>query len=239
MKSCGCTHARPAPGCVQGAELYAAWIRAEHVRQGSEEQWAHEAEHAYLNHVEGRRPGELLVRRDCDGWSVEWRLGSQWVFQFGTTDEVWLRAWLKEQGYWRYAQVERGDVQDRLTGFYRVRVTIAAPPVSTAGPTMPLPVLRRSGEETFDAQQEVEINLKTRLAMLIAGLLAGSAAPLGASERLQVQRQAIAFLLQQGTPSVGPAEVHLIDALMAEAQRVGVLHKEARANTGVESERTR
>ena len=224
---CGCSLQRPE--CAVGKRLFAALMQASQrvallTERERAQQWeqVHRARRAYVDHVWGWRQGDVRVRYEEGRWCLERREREQWVFRVVGREEAALHAWLKEQGFWRYAQLDGDGQKDRLTGYYHQRTTSGeqarSPVASAVAQTLPKDAHRPSQEAVpLEHVLRPELDLKTQLALVIAVLVGRETPPLTPGDRLSIQRKAVEWLLVQGVPLIREDEVKTITILIEEA----------------------
>ncbi len=236
--NCGCTMHHPM--CAVGVERFAALVRSQQQlkRVPGEEQEKHwedvsSARSAYIDHVQGWRQGDVRVRQEKGTWRLERRQREQWAFQFGMTGEKTLRAWLKAQGFWRYAQIDGGESQDRLTGYYHQRASRADRGLeNTAATTKPLwqdgqrdaPSHAQKGDWSADVDQTTE------MVLLIAMLVGRFSHPLTLVDRLSIQRKAVSWLASRGQHQIGAGERNTIAVLIEKAMALREMLERQRPN---------
>ncbi len=233
---CGCT--RQQPVCARGTELFrvlqliAAQLQT--LPAGTQQAIAAQtlsahAWDAYRAHVEGWREGDLKVRRVDAAWIVEQRQQDSWHVLFGVAEgESFVRAWLKERGYWRYAQLDAPHVRDQATGYYHRRTMPAEQTSATSVHPPSLSGLSVTPGRTVQEQQhapqqrpmlllEADQKRNIHVALLIA-LLIGQRQALTPLERLRVQRVVVEYLLlRSDTLLVQANDLNTIDRLIDEA----------------------
>jgi hypothetical protein len=229
--NCGCTMHHPM--CAVGVELFTTfvWFQQQWHAAPAEQQEKHwedvsSARGAYIDHVQGWRQGDVRVRQQKGSWRLERRQREQWTFQFGMTGEETLRAWLKAQGFWRYAQIDIGETQDRLTGYYHQRTSRAGDDSeNNAATTKPLwqdgqrnaPSHAQKGDPPFEDHLSAEVDQTTEMALLIAVLVGRFSHPLTLVDRLSLQRKAVSWLVSRGVQQIGADERHTIAVLIEKA----------------------
>ena len=225
--NCGCTMHHPM--CAVGVELFTTfvWFQQQWHAAPGEQQEKHwedvsSARSAYIDHVQGWRQGDVRVRQEKGTWRLERRHREQWAFQFGMTGEETLRAWLKAQGFWRYAQIDIREPQDRLTGYYHQRASRVESSLGNAAAiTKPLwqdgqrdaPSHAQKGDPPFEDHGDQA----TEMALLIAVLVGRFSHPLTLVDRLSIQRKAVSWLVSRGVQQVGAGERHTIAVLIEKA----------------------
>jgi hypothetical protein len=222
----GCTIQRPHSRCLEGGHLFGAFIQAKYALSTATHQQQHErwqistsAQQAYLSHVVGWREGDLRIRRWETTWLIDFYQQGRWFFH-KVTEEGPLQAWLLEQGYRRYAPLENRD-EESLAGYYRKPArgkTTRVLDLGTSGhPLTPPPAEVHTSASNAESG---EIDVRTHVAILLAILVARSAHPLTALDRLYLQRQAVQALLSHGIERIGQDDVRKIEALINEAVQV-------------------
>lgn len=233
---CGCTIQYPC--CARGEELFTALVQSHHrlntaSREDREEQWDafYQARIAYLDHMQGRRQGDLSVRYQGGTWLVEQRHQEQWPLQFSTTNDAELQIWLK-QSFWRYAQLDGDEYRDRLTGYYHRRPSPAHPSDSSAEQTRPLARLvvgQQKGDAlpypqvATDPSKEVErpmLELRTQVALVIAVQVGHAPQPLTPLDYLSLQRKAVDVLLSSNVQRIEAEDLTWIQIVIDEAVRL-------------------
>jgi hypothetical protein len=207
---CGCTSRQPV--CEIGQALFAAFIGARHdlyVARGDmrEQAWEHYfvARINYHDHLHGWRQGDARVRIEDESWLVERHELEGWVLSFAMSVPAFLQATLKEQGLWRYAQLEPGLPRDPLTGYYHQRTSlhkIVHTPPSTGFP--PTSLLQAHRWRYLCYLQEVhpllmaalrqEHDAKRRIALLVRSLRPHEGEKLTPLARLHLQRRVLGVL---------------------------------------------
>lgn len=207
MKRCKCTREQPA--CVAGKELFAVQQQV-----ATHPQAYYQAYLAYHDHLEGCRQGDLKICKALTSWRIEHRQQGQWVPYFNTPEMVPLRAWLKAQHAWRYAQIEAGQPQDHLTGYYHLPQRVVQQEHTQA-------TVSQRAPKKNSAQDEERTAASSRAMSMLIALVIGSAQPLLTPlDRLLVQRKVIGLLLTAQGTQVSEIDIHLIDSLIDEAIRL-------------------
>jgi hypothetical protein len=224
--NCGCTLTLYHPQCAIGGELFATIDQSQQAFQtasGERRETAWEAlaqaRIAYTDHVHGWRQGDMRIRQEGGRWRLERRHQEQWIFQVSMTGEETLRVWLKGHRFWRYAQIDGGEPQDRLTGYYHQR-NAPASQIRIDGVNTPFPTGPGEQEMQRHVPQSAhaEVDQKTEMALLIAVLVGRFARPLTVVDRLSLQRKAVHWLLSRGgMQQIEAGEWHVIDLLIEQA----------------------
>lgn len=225
---CGCRVQYPR--CVPGKKLFAALVQSQaqfQAASGKDRDILWEdvaaAHRAYDDHLHGWRQGDMRVRRsENETWRLERRQGGQWIFQCGMTTGEALRAKLREQGFWRYAQIDPGMPQDHLTGYYHQRTTLTRHLRDTLEHIPPLtePLWHEVQGKEFTQQWRIALSFEerlTELALLIAVLVGRHPQPLTPVERLHIQRRAVHWLLSHGIEHVEAPDLRTIALLIEKA----------------------
>jgi len=125
--SCGCTTQGPGRECTDGGKLYAAASRAfQDLFNGKtitdDERWIiySLSRLAYIDHLNGWKDGDVKIQRRAGFGMVFTRFCGQWIFQFGTKNDVLLVDWLRNRGYQLLVQVKNTRPRDQLLGYYRM-----------------------------------------------------------------------------------------------------------------------
>jgi hypothetical protein len=207
---CGCT-AQDAV-CPVGQALFAAYIGAGrdlHVAGGNtrEQAWDryHMARINYQDHLHGWRQGDARVRIEDESWLVERHELEGWVLSFAMSVPAFLQATLKEQGLWRYAQLEPGLPRDPLTGYYHQRAyRLERIMPSTSATSFSATSLQAHRYRSLCYLQEVhplltvalrrEHDVKRRIALLVRCLRPREGGRLTPLARLQLQRRVLGVL---------------------------------------------
>ncbi len=219
----GCTAERPHAACLEGCHLFAAFIRAKHALSSSaagenqQERWQaySRAQQAYLSHIAGWQEGDLRIRQEATTWLIEVYQQGVWSSHDIATQEGPLQAWLLEQGYRRYAPLESGP-EESLAGYYRHLARGNTTRILSLQETPHSPVLPQSSTR----QAAGSLDVKTRVAILLALLVERLAHPPTLVDRLYLQRQAVNILLSHGIERIEREHLRMIDALVDEVERV-------------------
>lgn len=232
--SCGCTKQGPSLTCERGKNLFAAVSQAfQSLAEGMpalalEEGWAAYtlAYLAYSDHLRGWWEGDVKVQREMGAWMISLRFRGRWIFHFGTQDASLVREWLQVRGYQQFVGKGHDEsTKDRLSGYYRkseIHVGVEGKPLllspeydgtSISGE----PTGRLAAQETTASTASL-IDLRTRVTVLIALLVAHIPNTPTVVERLFVQRRAANLLRTHGI-QVGTQDERMIQELIEEAVR--------------------
>lgn len=233
--NCGCTlqHSQ----CALGEELFTAILQLQqafHATSGEQRDTAWEAlsqaRIAYSDHMHGWRQGDVRIRQDGGRWLLERRHQEQWTFQLSIAVEETLRVWLKGHRFWRYAQIDGGEPQDRVTGYYhqrngRVRQT-RLDGLNTSFTTGLLP--QETRRHVPPLMPQAKVDQKAELALLIALLVGRSPRQLTVVDRLYIQRKAVNWLVSSGIQPIEAGDRQAIDIFIEKAIAIRDLLADAR-----------
>lgn len=221
---CGCTQEAPESECEMGKALFADASQAFQnlfdamTIAARDECWTLYAlaRLAYKDHLNGWEKADIKVQKRTGFWMVHARSCGQWIFLFGTKDVMVLIVWLRERGYQQYVHIKSNQAQGHLLGYYRKKAFKGEYTIEekTSSENTSLPAEDEAIEQK--AASHSLFDLKTRVAIRIALLVAQLPSTLTLVDRLLVQQRAASLLRVYGV-QVEAGDERVLRELLDEA----------------------